>query len=317
MWLSSIGGHGLDLFGACSATISGGTFNGADLPFNQYVTAGNGIAFFQESRGTITGGTFNGGDAGGDGLLAAGDAFVQIAGGTFSPGGSDAISAHENAAVLLTGAPTLHGTIALYGASRLVIDGTFTFDGTTLIANFTNDPATLTTTVELFYGDVDVDGDIDNVDIGIATGNFTGAGGSTTMTWADGDMDGDGDVDNVDIGTITGAFTGAISRPLRRSTPLPTPSPNRPPSPSSPSLAWLSCDAKPRADALPLSSIAGRLLVLSLSKCRRPGEPRGSAHPVPHIESKAASCRRTPQRAPSPFSALPPLCGSTTPQYAP
>jgi hypothetical protein len=26
----------------------------------------------------------------------------------------------------------------------------------------------------------------------------------------DGDMDGDGDVDNVDIGTITGAFTGSI-----------------------------------------------------------------------------------------------------------
>jgi T5SS/PEP-CTERM-associated repeat protein len=59
-------------------------------------------------------------------------------------------------------------------------------------------------------GDIDGDGDVDNMDIGMATGNFTGAGGSTTMTWADGDMDGDGDVDNVDIGTITGAFTGAV-----------------------------------------------------------------------------------------------------------
>jgi hypothetical protein len=62
----------------------------------------------------------------------------------------------------------------------------------------------------VMLGDVDGDGDIDNVDIGSATGNFTGACGSTTMTWADGDMDGDGDVDNVDIGTITGAFTGSI-----------------------------------------------------------------------------------------------------------
>jgi hypothetical protein len=62
-------------------------------------------------------------------------------------------------------------------------------------------------------GDVDFDGDIDNVDIGIATGNFTGAGGSTSMIYADGDMDGDGDVDNVDIGMITGAFTGAIVPP--------------------------------------------------------------------------------------------------------
>jgi hypothetical protein len=59
-------------------------------------------------------------------------------------------------------------------------------------------------------GDVDGDGDVDNQDIGITTGNFTGAGGSTAMTWVDGDMDGDGDVDNVDIGMVTGAFTGAI-----------------------------------------------------------------------------------------------------------
>jgi hypothetical protein len=59
-------------------------------------------------------------------------------------------------------------------------------------------------------GDLDGDGDVDNLDIGTATGNFTGAGGSTSMTYADGDIDGDGDVDNVDLGTITGAFTGSL-----------------------------------------------------------------------------------------------------------
>jgi hypothetical protein len=65
--------------------------------------------------------------------------------------------------------------------------------------------------MQYMLGDVDGDGDVDNVDIGIATGNFTGAGGSTAMIWCDGDMDGDGDIDNQDIGMITGAFTGAVS----------------------------------------------------------------------------------------------------------
>jgi hypothetical protein len=60
----------------------------------------------------------------------------------------------------------------------------------------------------VLLGDVDGDGDVDNVDIGIVTGNFTGTGGSG-MAYADGDVDGDGDVDNVDIGIVTGAFTGA------------------------------------------------------------------------------------------------------------
>lgn len=59
-------------------------------------------------------------------------------------------------------------------------------------------------------GDLDKDGDVDNADIGLAAGNFTGAGG-TGMTWEDGDMDRDGDVDNADIGLIAGAFTGAMS----------------------------------------------------------------------------------------------------------
>jgi hypothetical protein len=58
-------------------------------------------------------------------------------------------------------------------------------------------------------GDLDGDGDVDNQDLGKAGGSFTGAGGSTSMTWEDGDMDGDGDVDNADLGVIGGAFTGA------------------------------------------------------------------------------------------------------------
>ena len=63
----------------------------------------------------------------------------------------------------------------------------------------------------LLPGDLDNDGDVDNEDLGMAAGSFTGVGNSTTMTWADGDVDGDGDVDNADIGLIAGAFTGAMS----------------------------------------------------------------------------------------------------------
>ena len=65
------------------------------------------------------------------------------------------------------------------------------------------EPPTLT-------GDLDGDGDVDNADIGLAAGNFTGTSG-TGMSYSDGDMDGDGDVDNADIGLVAGAFTGAMS----------------------------------------------------------------------------------------------------------
>lgn len=57
-------------------------------------------------------------------------------------------------------------------------------------------------------GDFDFDGDIDNADLGLVAGNFTGSG-ATGMTYAQGDIDGDGDVDNADLGLVAGAFTGS------------------------------------------------------------------------------------------------------------
>ena len=59
-------------------------------------------------------------------------------------------------------------------------------------------------------GDLDLDNDVDNADIGKAAGSFTGAGG-VGKKYFDGDMDFDGDVDNADIGFVTGAFTGALA----------------------------------------------------------------------------------------------------------
>ena len=57
-------------------------------------------------------------------------------------------------------------------------------------------------------GDFDFDGDIDNADLGLVAGNFTGSG-ATGMTYAQGDIDDDGDVDNADLGLVAGAFTGS------------------------------------------------------------------------------------------------------------
>jgi hypothetical protein len=59
-------------------------------------------------------------------------------------------------------------------------------------------------------GDGDNDGDIDNADIGIVAGNFTGSG-ATGQTFSTGDVDFDGDVDNADIGVVAGGFTGAAA----------------------------------------------------------------------------------------------------------
>jgi hypothetical protein len=62
-------------------------------------------------------------------------------------------------------------------------------------------------------GDTDLDGDVDNADIGTTAGSFTGSGG-TGKLWADGDFDGDGDVDNADLGVVTGNFTGSLASNL-------------------------------------------------------------------------------------------------------
>lgn len=71
-------------------------------------------------------------------------------------------------------------------------------------------------------GDFDRDGDIDNADIGVVAGNFTGSGG-TGMTYAMGDIDGDGDVDNADIGAVAGSFTGAAAESTFSNTVVPEP----------------------------------------------------------------------------------------------
>ena len=58
------------------------------------------------------------------------------------------------------------------------------------------------------YGDTDLDGDVDTVDLTTAIKNFTNVS-STAIGWATGDLDGDGDVDTYDLTQLIGNFTSA------------------------------------------------------------------------------------------------------------
>ena len=58
------------------------------------------------------------------------------------------------------------------------------------------------------YGDTDLDGDVDTVDLITAINNFINAS-STAIGWATGDLDGDGDVDTNDLTQLIGNFTSA------------------------------------------------------------------------------------------------------------
>ncbi|MFN3167737.1 MAG: PEP-CTERM sorting domain-containing protein [Phycisphaeraceae bacterium] len=61
-------------------------------------------------------------------------------------------------------------------------------------------------------GDTDVDGDIDDADLGTAFSNYTGPiGAAGGKTFADGDTDNDGDVDDTDLGTSFSGYTGPLT----------------------------------------------------------------------------------------------------------
>ena len=80
------------------------------------------------------------------------------------------------------------------------------FDSGTVIVN---DRSNGLFTARLLKGDADNDGDIDNSDMLIAIGNFTGPNQPTAgKRFEHGSFDGDGDVDNSDMLTAIGNFTG-------------------------------------------------------------------------------------------------------------
>ena len=60
-------------------------------------------------------------------------------------------------------------------------------------------------------GDVDLDGDVDDSDLGTVFANYTGPIPDGTLTAFQGDTDGDGDIDDSDLGTVFSNYTGPIS----------------------------------------------------------------------------------------------------------
>jgi hypothetical protein len=101
-----------------------------------------------------------------------------------------------------------HITALGYGLASDVLTpdagGVYTFHGQTV-------QPTDTIVKYTYYGDADLDGDADGVDIGTWATNFTGElGGTGTMSWTQGDWDYDGDVDGVDASLWAQAFTGEL-----------------------------------------------------------------------------------------------------------
>ncbi|HEY7089164.1 MAG TPA: hypothetical protein VH518_13800 [Tepidisphaeraceae bacterium] len=99
--------------------------------------------------------------------------------------------------------PGERGKTALgYGEASAL--GVSSFDGqsidaTTVLIKYT------------YFGDADLDGDVDGVDIGKWAVSFTGElGGAGSKVWTQGDWDYDGDVDGVDAGLWAQEFTGEL-----------------------------------------------------------------------------------------------------------
>ncbi len=88
--------------------------------------------------------------------------------------------------------------------------GTYTDNAAIEVFVTTNPEGTYNAKLAL-AGDMDSDFDIDNADIGVITGNFTGSVAAGGKFYATGDLTADGDVDNADIGIVTGGFTGSLA----------------------------------------------------------------------------------------------------------
>jgi hypothetical protein len=103
------------------------------------------------------------------------------------------------------------GPTAFWPGNAIFYDGTYN-DNLSIEVTVTQNAAY--TPKLAVSGDMDSDLDVDNVDIGTVSGNFTGSAGVGEyfgQYYRDGDLDDDGDIDNVDIGTVSGNFTGSLA----------------------------------------------------------------------------------------------------------
>ena len=103
----------------------------------------------------------------------------------------------------------LQATGGAVSGTFATIDGVQYAPGMGLAVTYTPNSVVVTAAM---LGDTDLDGDIDDSDLGNSFANYTGpVGAAGHKTWADGDTDGDGDVDDSDLGSSFAGYTGPLS----------------------------------------------------------------------------------------------------------
>ncbi len=98
---------------------------------------------------------------------------------------------------------TVVNSNGIIGAFESISGGQYA-PGLALVVTYTADDVIVTSTLQ---GDLDVDGDVDDADYGLAFAAFTGPGSGPSSN-PNADLDGDGDVDDADYGLFFAAFTG-------------------------------------------------------------------------------------------------------------
>jgi hypothetical protein len=120
----------------------------------------------------------------------------------YNAGGWNGVGLSSSRAATSPNAGELGKTALGYGEAGVLHRSSFdgiAVDSTTVLVKYT------------YFGDADLDGDADGVDIGTWATNFTGElGGLGSMVWTQGDWDYDGDVDGVDAGLWAQSFTGEL-----------------------------------------------------------------------------------------------------------
>ena len=190
----------------------------------------NGLTHVFGPGRTIVGGDFAPGNSpavvsfdGGFGVASTGTVQIELGGAT--PGSQhdqlvvagDAQLGGTLELVLINGyTPTLGSTFTvltsagLNGTSFDTILGDALGGGLALQVSYTSTDV-IVTAVTALAGDTDLDGDIDDSDLGTSFANYTGpVGAAGGKSLAQGDTDGDGDVDDSDLGTSFSGYTGPL-----------------------------------------------------------------------------------------------------------
>jgi len=142
-----------------------------------------------------------------NGMVVLGNDSARWSAGVPTPGSVDfsAVTPGDFNGDGLVGATDINLLQAAVASTTSVMQ--FDLDSSTAVDNADVDHLVMTL-LDTRYGDLDLDGDVDTVDLTTAIIQFTSAGGIGKL-WESGDTDGDGDVDTSDMTTAIINFTGA------------------------------------------------------------------------------------------------------------